>query len=106
MKTIAALSIAFIAFSGASAFAADSAAGKTSYDKSCKACHGATGVANPAIVKMMGVPINDLGSAAVQGQSDADLAKIITGGKGKMKPISSLSGSPDDVVAYIRTLKK
>jgi hypothetical protein len=39
--------------------------------------------------------------------SDDELKKVITGGKGKMKPIAGVSGADaDNVVAYIRTLKK
>jgi hypothetical protein len=39
--------------------------------------------------------------------SDDDLKKVITDGKGKMKPIASASGAAaDNVVAYIRSLKK
>jgi hypothetical protein len=56
---------------------------------------------------MMKVDIKDLKSAAVQGLSDGDLKTIITAGKGKMKPVSSVSGaSIDNVIAYVRTLKK
>ncbi len=80
--------------------------GKAVYDKSCKSCHGADGKGNPAIAKMMKVEIPPLGSAAVQGMSDADLKKVITQGKGKMRPVAGVSGkAADDVVAYIRTLK-
>ncbi|MGA2880562.1 MAG: cytochrome c [Bryobacteraceae bacterium] len=86
--------------------AADATAGKAVYDKSCKSCHGADGTANPAIAKMMKVDIKDLKSADVQAMSDDDLKKVITDGKGKMKPIASASGSAADVVAYIRTWKK
>ena len=87
--------------------AGDAAEGKAAYDKSCKNCHGATGEANPAIAKMMKVEIPNLGSSEVQKMSDVDLAKVITQGKGKMQPIRSVTGkSVDDVVAYIRTLKK
>jgi cytochrome c5 len=97
-----------LAFSLGSAYAAgDAAAGKTVYDRACKACHGATGTANPGMAKAMNVEIKDLGSSDVQGMSDADLKKIVTDGKGKMKPISSVTGkSVDDVVAFVRTLKK
>jgi mono/diheme cytochrome c family protein len=84
--------------------AADAAAGKTDFDKSCKSCHGATGTANPAIAKMMKVDMKDLGSADVQAQTDAALAAIITGGKGKMKAVASANAA--NVVAYVRTLKK
>ena len=87
--------------------AADATAGKPMYDKSCKSCHGADGVANPAITKMLKVEIKDLGSPEVQGMSDEALGKIITEGKGKMKPIHTVTGdSVHDVVAYVRTLKK
>ena len=86
--------------------AADATAGKAAYDKSCKSCHGADGTANPAIAKMMKVDMQDLKSPDVQATSDDDLKKIITDGKGKMKPVASASGSAADVVAYIRTWKK
>jgi mono/diheme cytochrome c family protein len=106
MKTLAAASLALLTFSTTVALAADPKAGGAAYDKSCKGCHGATGIANPAIAKMMGVTIPDLGSAAVQGLGDADLVKVVNEGKGKMKPIKTLSASPEDVVAFVRTLKK
>jgi len=89
------------------AFAADAKAGEAAYDKSCKNCHGADGTANPAISKMMKVDVADLKSPAVQSLSDDDLKKVITDGKGKMKPIASVTGaSLDNVVAYVRSLKK
>ncbi|MGI8992439.1 MAG: c-type cytochrome [Bryobacteraceae bacterium] len=87
-------------------FAADAKAGQSAYDKSCKSCHGASGAPNPAIAKMMKADMKDLGSSAVQSMSDSDLSEIITKGKGKMKPVTAVSGATDDVVAYIRTFKK
>jgi mono/diheme cytochrome c family protein len=86
--------------------AADSAAGKAVYDKACKSCHAADGAGNPAVAKMMKVDMKDLKSADVQGMSDDDLKKVITDGKGKMKPVASASASAADVVAYLRTWKK
>jgi mono/diheme cytochrome c family protein len=87
--------------------AGDAKAGKATYDQHCQNCHGATGVANPKIVQMMKVQIPALGSADVQKMSDDDLKKVVTGGKGKMPAIKSVTGkSVDDVIAYIRTLKK
>jgi mono/diheme cytochrome c family protein len=89
------------------ASAADVKAGQAVYEKSCKTCHGADGTANPSLAKAMKVDIQDLKSAEVQGMSDADLKKVITQGKGKMRPVSSVSGADaDNVVAYIRSLKK
>jgi hypothetical protein len=38
--------------------------------------------------------------------SDDDLTKIITDGKGKMKPVPSAAPYASDVIAYIRTWKK
>ena len=59
------------------------------------------------LAKMMKVDMKNLGSPEVQALSDADIAKIITDGKGKMKPVKSVTGpAVDNVVAYVRTLKK
>ena len=59
------------------------------------------------MAKMMKVEMKDLGSADIQSMSDADLNKVITDGKGKMKPVKSVTGAEaDNVIAYIRTFKK
>jgi mono/diheme cytochrome c family protein len=93
--------------SAAAGAAADAKAGQAVYDKSCKSCHGADGTSNPAIAKMMKVDIKDLKSSEVQAMSDDDIKKVITSGKGKMRPVNSVSGPAlDDVVAYVRSLKK
>jgi cytochrome c5 len=95
------------ALSATAVLAADAAAGKGVYEKSCKSCHGADGTANPAIAKMMKVDIKDLKSADVQGMSNDDLKKVVTDGTGKMKPVKTVTGgSLDDVVAYVHSLKK
>jgi mono/diheme cytochrome c family protein len=87
--------------------AADAKAGQAVYDKSCKSCHGPDGAPNPAVAKMMKVEMEDLKAPAVQSKSDADLKKVITEGQGKMKPLSSVTGAAvDNVIAYLRTLKK
>jgi mono/diheme cytochrome c family protein len=97
--TLAVLSAAALA-------AADAKAGQTVYNQSCKTCHGPDGAGNPAIAKMMKVQLRDLKSPEVQAMSDADLKTIITAGKGKMKPVPAAAGSADDVVAYLRSIKK
>jgi len=95
-----------LAAAASSIQAADVAAGKAAYDKSCKSCHGADGTPNAAVAKMMKVDMKDLKSPDVQAVSDDDLKKIITDGKGKMKPMSAAAASAADIVAYIRTWKK
>ena len=101
------MSIVAITFSVTIMRAADIGAGKTAYDTSCKSCHGADGTANPAIAKMMKVDMQDLKSPAVRAMSDADIKAVIANGKGKMHAVGSVSGtSADDVVSYVRSLKK
>ena len=106
MRTIL-TALALVCLSGAATFAADAKAGQADYARACKSCHGPDGTPNPAIAKMMKVDMQDLKSAAVQGLSNDDIKKIITEGKGKMRPVASVSGSSvDDVAAYVHTLKK
>ena len=102
------LATVFLTVSAGFAVAAgDAKAGKTLYDKSCKSCHTGDGAPNVTIAKMMKVDIKDLRSSEVQGMSDADLKKIITEGKGKMRPIKTVAGKDiDDVIAHVRSLKK
>jgi cytochrome c553 len=96
-----------LVFSALVMTAADTAAGKAAYDKACKSCHGADGAPNPKIAAMMKVEMRHLGSKEVQALSDADHKKIITEGKGKMKPVKTVTGpAVDDLVAHIRTLKQ
>lgn len=81
--------------------------GKQVYDKSCRTCHGADGNGNPGVAKVMKVQFRPLGSQEVQAKTDDELKKIITQGTGKMKPVTGLSAKQmDDVVAYLRSLKK
>jgi cytochrome c553 len=85
--------------------AADVEAGKAAYDKACRSCHGADGKGNPAIAKAMKVELRALGSKEVQAKSDAELAKDITQGVGKMKPVKMADDQVKNVVAYMRTMK-
>ena len=89
------------------AAAADAQAGRAPYDKACKSCHGVAGTPNPAIAKSLKLEMRDLSSKEVQALSDAELKKIVTDGQGKMRPVKNLAGADvDNVVAYMRTLKK
>lgn len=106
MRTLM-ITLGLIALSAVAGIAADAKAGQAIYDKACKSCHGSDGAPNAAIAKMMKVEMKDLKSAEVQALSDAEMKKIISEGKGKMKPIKTVTGADaDNVVAYIRTLKK
>jgi mono/diheme cytochrome c family protein len=107
MRTII-FSIVLGSFSiGGASAAGDAKAGQEVYAKSCKSCHGADGTPSAAVAKMMKVDMHDLKSPEVQSRSDAELKKVVTAGEGKMKPIASVTGaSVDNVVAYVRTLKK
>lgn len=97
----------FIGLSASAALAADLKAGQAAYDKSCKSCHGPDGAPNPGIAKMMKVEMRDLKASEVQAKSDADLKKVITDGQGKMRPITAVKGADvDNVIAYVRSLKK
>jgi mono/diheme cytochrome c family protein len=107
MKVTVLMTLALTVCIGGAEAAGDAAAGKAVFEKSCKTCHGATGVANPNIAKMMKVDIKDLGSPEIQKMSDADFKTTITEGHGKMKPVKSVAGGDiDNVIAYVRTLKK
>jgi mono/diheme cytochrome c family protein len=88
-------------------YAADAKAGKTAYDTSCKSCHGPDGTPVATVAKMMKVEMKDLKSAEVQSMSDAEIANIVTKGKGKMQPVKALNAkSAEDVARYVHTLKK
>jgi cytochrome c6 len=81
-------------------FATDS--GEDTYKSKCAMCHGADGTS-----KMANVP--PLGGAAVQGKSDADLKAVVS--KGIPPKMPSFAGKLteaqiDNIVAFIRTLKK
>ncbi len=81
---------------------ADAQAGAALYKTKCASCHGANGEGKAAL------KTRDLGSAAVQQMSDAELTAITANGKGKM-PGYAKSLKPDqiqDLVAYMRSLAK
>ncbi len=76
---------------------------KTLFGANCKSCHGVDGSGTP-IGKSVDAP--DLRSEAVQKQTDAQLAEVITGGKGNMPNFKNIL-TPDQVhslVQYVRQL--
>src|SRR5437763_11645793 len=72
----------------------------------CAMCHGPDGSGLTPVGKSL--KVRNLRSADVQKQSDAELAKIISNGKGKMPAMkANLSGADiRTLVAHIRTFKK
>jgi mono/diheme cytochrome c family protein len=101
-----AIAAIFLAAVTGSALAADPKNGQTVYAKNCQSCHGPNGAAPPNVATMQKGRIKDLRSTPIQSMSDADLAKVVTEGKGKMTSAKNVSGPAlDDLIAYIRTLK-
>jgi len=100
------LSIMILALLVASvSFAAAPGAADT-YKSKCATCHGPDGKGATSIGKSM--KIRDLSSADVQKQSDTDLQKIISDGKGKMPAYKAKLSVADvsSLVAFIRGLAK
>jgi cytochrome c6 len=82
----------------------DSAASSATFRTKCAVCHGPDG-GGSEVGKSMNVP--DLRSEAVQKRPDAELAQIISDGKGGMPPFkSSLSEAQiHDLVSYVHSLR-
>lgn len=81
----------------------DGAAGSATFRTKCATCHGQDG-GGSTVGKSMNVP--DLRSPAVQKLPDAQLAQIISDGKGGMPSFKgSLSeGQIHSLVSYVRSL--
>lgn len=79
--------------------------GAAIYKTKCSACHGPDGAGQTTMGKAN--KLRDLRSDAVQKQTDLELTKIISGGKGKMPPYGKQLSTPDieALIAHIRTLK-
>jgi mono/diheme cytochrome c family protein len=90
-----------VCLAGAAAFAQSGA----TYKAKCAMCHGAAGVANPAMVTAMGVKSpND---PAVKSMTVAEMTAVVKNGKGKMKPIAGLTDAQvADAVATFRSFAK
>jgi mono/diheme cytochrome c family protein len=87
--------------------AADVAAGKELYGKKCASCHGVAGEGKESVAKTFKVELKHLGSKEIQTKSDADLKKVMLEGKEKMKGVKEVDAKgADDIVAFLRTLKK
>jgi len=94
---------ALVLMAGAMSFAQS---GEATYKAKCQSCHGADGIPNPGIAKMMGVkPATD---PSVKAHSEDEMITITTNGKNKMP---SFKGKLSDEeikgsVEYFRSLGK
>jgi mono/diheme cytochrome c family protein len=81
------------------------AASSATFRTKCAMCHGPDG-GGSEVGKSMNIP--DLRSEAVQKRPDAELAQIISDGKGGMPPFKSSFSEAQihDLISYVRTLRQ
>ena len=100
--TKAFLVILVVGLVSATSFAADP--GADLFKSKCAMCHGPNGDASTPMAK--GLKVKPMNDAEVQKLAEADIVTIVTKGKGKMKPVSSVT--PDqakEVAKYVKSLK-
>ena len=78
--------------------------GAALYKAKCAPCHGADGSGQTPVGKNL--KVSDLRSAEVQKQSDADMTKVLTDGKGKMPKSKLAAGDMKAVIGFVRSLTK
>jgi cytochrome c6 len=103
LVVLVAEALLFLGSAGWAKGAQDRVAAKSTFQTKCAMCHGPDG-AGSQVGKSLNVP--DLRSPAVQKLPDAQLAQIISDGKGGMPPFkSSLSEEQiHGLASYIHTL--
>lgn len=72
------------------------------FNSKCAPCHAKDGSGNTPMGKKIGA--KSLGSPEVQKLSDADLQKVITGGKGKMPPFGKQL-SPEQIGEVVKLIR-
>jgi mono/diheme cytochrome c family protein len=99
----------FLLMASMAASAGIAAAGdvRALWGQNCASCHGEDGSGSTMMGKKLG--LRDFGAAAMQSSfSDAEAAKVIREGKGKMKAYGGMLSEADikALIAYVRSLKK
>jgi cytochrome c6 len=99
---VTAFALSTLLASPAVSFADDAAA---LYKSKCAMCHGADGKGETPAGKSL--KLKDLASDDVQKATDAEIAEVITNGKGKMKAVKGVTADQvKDLVAYVRAFNK
>ena len=80
--------------------------GEAVYQAHCQMCHGAKGIPNPGMAKMMGIPAAT--DPAVKKLTPAEMFAAVKNGKGKMMAYKSqlTDAQIRAAVEYFRTLTK
>ncbi len=84
----------------------DAAKGKESFSKRCASCHGASGEGKESIAKLFRVTMKRLDSKEVQSLDDNTLKNTMLSGKGKMQAVKLEDQEVNNIIAFIRTIKK
>ena len=83
--------------------------GKDLFAKHCVSCHGKTGAGDGSKAANLETPMEDMSTAAVQGQTDGALHYKIAEGREEMPSFKKKIPDAEDlwsIVNYMRTLKK
>ncbi|MFN8674152.1 MAG: cytochrome c [Candidatus Sericytochromatia bacterium] len=98
-----------LVFSTAALAGGNAKDGKKIYDQNCTTCHGPKGKGDGAASAALNPkPRNFAEGKFKYGKTDAELVKFIKTGKGPMPPWGGVLKDKqiEDVLAYIKTLKK
>ncbi|HOY33116.1 MAG TPA: cytochrome c [Bacteroidales bacterium] len=88
---------------------ASTSAGKLTYDKHCKSCHGSTGKGDGVKAKTLKTHISDLGTTSVQTASDGEIYYKAFIGRDEAPNLEKKIPDETDrwnIVNFVRSLKK
>ena len=83
--------------------------GKSVWNKHCSSCHGKAGAGDGSKAAQLETAMEDISTAAVQGQSDGELFYKISEGRDEMPSFKKKISDTEEmwsVVNFMRTLKK